>query len=56
MKLELTKKKLKNLSKDAQSLPADMTPQVAGGGPTTYQLTDAPACGWTDGRHACKEI
>ncbi|WP_281557506.1 hypothetical protein [Thalassomonas sp. RHCl1] len=56
MKLKLTKEKLKNLSKDAKSLPVGMTPQVGGGNPTTYQLTDAPACSWTDGRHACKEI
>ena len=32
MKLKLNKKKLKNLSNDASALPADMTPQVAGGG------------------------
>jgi len=31
MKLTLKKKKLKNLSRDAQALPAKMTPQVAGG-------------------------
>ena len=31
MKLQLNKKKLKNLSKDAQILPNDMTPNVAGG-------------------------
>ncbi|WDE02111.1 MULTISPECIES: hypothetical protein [Thalassomonas] len=31
MKLKLNKKKLKNLSKDKKSLPAEMTPQVAGG-------------------------
>ena len=31
MKLQLNKKKLKNLSKDAQALPEDMTPNVAGG-------------------------
>jgi len=31
MKLQLNKKKLKNLSKDNKALPADMTPQVAGG-------------------------
>ncbi|WDE02747.1 MULTISPECIES: hypothetical protein [Thalassomonas] len=34
MKLKLNKKKLKNLSKDKKSLPAEMTPQVAGGGIT----------------------
>ena len=31
MKLKLNKKKIKNLSKDKHSLPANMTPQVAGG-------------------------
>ncbi|SFD19964.1 hypothetical protein [Pseudoalteromonas denitrificans] len=31
MKLKLNKKKLKNLSKDNNALPADMTPQVGGG-------------------------
>ncbi|WDE02112.1 MULTISPECIES: hypothetical protein [Thalassomonas] len=31
MKLKLNKKKLKNLSKDHKSLPAEMTPQVGGG-------------------------
>ncbi len=32
MKLQLNKKKLKNLSKDNKVLPADMTPQIGGGG------------------------
>ena len=31
VKLKLNKKKLKNLSKDKKDLPAEMTPQVAGG-------------------------
>ena len=31
MKLKLNKKKLKNLSKDQNVIPADMTPQVGGG-------------------------
>ncbi|SFD18222.1 hypothetical protein [Pseudoalteromonas denitrificans] len=31
MKIKLNKKKLKNLSKDTQSLPVNMTPQIAGG-------------------------
>jgi hypothetical protein len=31
MKLQLNKKKLKNLSKDNQALPMDVTPQVGGG-------------------------
>jgi len=32
MKLQLNKKKLKNLSKDAQILPSDMTPNIGGAG------------------------
>ena len=32
MKLKLNKKKIKNLSKDRKSIPAEMTPQIAGGG------------------------
>jgi len=31
MKLKLNKKRLKNLSKDSSVLPADLTPQIAGG-------------------------
>jgi hypothetical protein len=31
MKLKLSKKKLKNLSKDNKALPMDVTPQVGGG-------------------------
>ncbi len=31
MKLELNKKKLKNLSKDAQILPDNITPNIGGG-------------------------
>lgn len=31
MKLQLNKKKLKNLSKDNKALPMDVTPQVGGG-------------------------
>ncbi len=31
MKLKLNKKKLKNLAKDNKALPADMTPNIAGG-------------------------
>ncbi|SFC92012.1 hypothetical protein [Pseudoalteromonas denitrificans] len=49
MKLKLNKKKLKNLSKDQKSLPADMTPQVAGGGP----ITDEPICGMSGGGWWC---
>ncbi|WP_281555886.1 hypothetical protein [Thalassomonas sp. RHCl1] len=32
MKLKLNKNKLKNLSKNDKGMPAEMTPQVAGGG------------------------
>mgnify|MGYP000132328007 CR=1 FL=1 len=35
MKLNLNKKKLKNLSKDNKALPAALTPKIAGG-------TDSP--------------
>ncbi|WP_170940796.1 hypothetical protein [Pseudoalteromonas sp. NBT06-2] len=38
MKLKLNKKKLKNLSKDNKTLPANMTPKIAGGG-TFHTLT-----------------
>jgi hypothetical protein len=31
MKLQLNKKKLKNLSKDVQILPSEMTPKIGGG-------------------------
>ena len=40
MKLQLNKKKLKNLSKDAQVLPAAATPKVGGGA-----FTDWEGCG-----------
>ena len=33
MKLKLNKKKLKNLSKDNNALPADMTPLIGGASP-----------------------
>ena len=42
MKLKLNKKNLKNLSKDNQILPADMTPQVAGG--TDTFIVSGGAC------------
>jgi hypothetical protein len=47
MKLQLNKKKLKNLSKDAQILPGDMTPNVGGG---TGSASVGNTCGtWQDG-------
>ena len=47
MKLQLNKKKLKNLSKDAEILPSDLTPEVAGGtaGCTgTYECEQSGQC------------
>ncbi|SFD57486.1 hypothetical protein [Pseudoalteromonas denitrificans] len=49
MKLKLNKKKLKNLSKDHQALPSDMTPQVGGGIYSRY------AC-WTDQKQYCTKV
>ncbi len=43
MKLKLNKKKLKNLSKDNNVLPAEMTPQIGGGG-HRYKHTDPSRC------------
>ena len=52
MKLTLNKKKLKNLSKDAQILPNDMTPNVGGGTITIGGFTRLQCisigCGTTD--------
>ncbi|MFT4928427.1 MAG: hypothetical protein ACI8WB_004546, partial [Phenylobacterium sp.] len=39
MKLKLNKKKIKNLSKDNNVLPADMTPHIAGG--ATYTCVES---------------
>ena len=53
MKLKLNKNKLKNLSQDKKSLPAQMTPQIAGGAGRNYtrdprvcaiNLTDQDFC------------
>jgi hypothetical protein len=51
MKLTLNKKKLKNLSKDAQILPNNMTPNVGGGGTNHCQSADycTTGVGYTDG-------
>jgi hypothetical protein len=46
--LKLNKKKLKNLSKDNQALPMDITPQV-GGGITTIPPTTARYMGCLTG-------
>ena len=42
LKLKLNKKTLKNLSKDNDILPQDMTPQIGGG------LRDSSQCDCTD--------
>ncbi|SFD66670.1 hypothetical protein [Pseudoalteromonas denitrificans] len=39
MKLKLNKKKIKNLSKDKNALPADMTNKIAGGWVITRRCT-----------------
>lgn len=57
MKLSLNKKKIKALSADKQTVPAAMTPQVAGGnafGPSDYGLTHCVAN--TCGRRTCPGI
>ena len=36
MKIKLNTQKIKNLSKDQQALPQEVTPQVAGAGITNY--------------------
>jgi hypothetical protein len=40
MKLQLSKKKLKNLSIDSAILPSEMTQIIAGGTVTTVKITD----------------
>jgi hypothetical protein len=47
MKLQLNKKQLKNLTNDAQVLPADMTPQIGGGlggDQNSIRITDRLIC------------
>ncbi|TMP78264.1 hypothetical protein CWB73_17070 [Pseudoalteromonas phenolica] len=41
MKLKLNKKKIKALSSDSKSIPAEMTPQVAGGNKYFTDVTSA---------------
>ncbi|WDE02162.1 MULTISPECIES: hypothetical protein [Thalassomonas] len=48
MKLQLNKKKLKNLSKDKNALPAAMTPQIAGGRDTRFSADDYATCPYTE--------
>jgi len=44
MKLNLNKKKLKNLSKDNKALPGDMTPQIGGAGRPNFSLNGEEFC------------
>ena len=48
MKLQVNKKKLKNLSNDAQMLPAEATPKIGGGA-----FTDWVGCSLEDTAHGC---
>jgi len=45
MKLQLNKKNLKNLSKDAQILPSDMTPEIGGGASAYPVICQGPSLG-----------
>ncbi len=55
MKLKLNKKKLKNLSKDNNALPADMTPKIAGGNYTGYTCNASNTCltTWSEQPNNC---
>ncbi|MDK1287749.1 hypothetical protein [Pseudoalteromonas umbrosa] len=44
MKVKLNKKPLKQLSKNKAALPADATPQVAGGTYLTFWNTSCDTC------------
>ena len=46
MKLKLNKTKLKNLSRDNNAVPAEMTPQIAGGAGHDVEKTE-PSCKFT---------
>jgi len=48
MKIKLTKKKLKNLTKDQNVLPVAMTPQIGGAG-----ITWTCGCRESNGPFAC---
>ncbi|WDE09199.1 hypothetical protein SG34_031025 [Thalassomonas viridans] len=56
MKLQINKKKLKNLSKDAKVLPEKLTLDVAGGTPRTVHCMgdESNGCGMTIG--ACNPV
>lgn len=56
MKLSLNKKKIKALSADKQTVPAVMTPQVAGGGLRFSQDRLTHCVANTCGRHTCPEV
>ncbi|WDE02113.1 hypothetical protein [Thalassomonas actiniarum] len=43
MKLTLNKNKLKNLSKDYQALPAELTPNIGGGQPMMLAKDTGPS-------------
>ncbi|ATD08329.1 MULTISPECIES: hypothetical protein [Pseudoalteromonas] len=56
MKLALNKKCIKALSNDSKSIPANMTPQIAGGRmQADYLLTDRFGDCWTGRNHSCRE-
>ena len=58
MKLQLNKKKIKTLSTDNNSIPAAMTPQVAGGGPgaSAAETCNLQYCTNTSYGVACKPV
>lgn len=64
MKLKLNKKKLKNLSKDAQILPGKITPNVAGGSyecdtgtnPGTWPMPSLDGCLPVGGTDTCMTV
>ncbi|WP_171040206.1 hypothetical protein [Pseudoalteromonas sp. S2755] len=56
MKLSLNKKKIKALSADKQTVPAVMTPQVAGGALRFSQDRLTHCMANTCGRHTCPDI
>ncbi|KJY86000.1 hypothetical protein CWB89_22415 [Pseudoalteromonas piscicida] len=60
MKLTLNKKCIKALSNDSKSIPANMTPQIAGGdvranSPAGSLFTDRYGDCWTGRNHSCRE-
>ena len=49
MKLKLNKKKIKSLSNDNKAIPAEMTPQVAGGQDVNSSYPSYRGRGWGGG-------